>query len=93
MKKSISILVLLLSITCCSRAQSLQIPGISQSIDRPLLINKLPVTDLKDPSNLRTLTWNWDTIVSYDTLEVQNYRYSQTFDQHGLVLSQLSEQL
>ena len=41
--------------------------------------------------NPKSLTWNWDTVVTYDTLGLR-HRFIQTFDLKGLVLNQYFQQ-
>lgn len=36
-------------------------------------------------------TWNWDTIVIYNTAGLFTYRYTQTFDSTGKVLTRQIE--
>ena len=41
--------------------------------------------------NAKSLTWNWDTIITYDTVGLYQ-RFIQTFDLNGNVINQCTQQ-
>jgi len=61
--------------------------------DANTIFNDLYTSNLtQNKLSSKSLIWNWDTIITYDTLNVKQQRLTQTFDANYNVLSLLIEQ-
>ena len=74
-----------------AQQKNLPIPNLGKdAINHPLHENLPNHTTLKQKAT-NAITWNFDTIVDYDLKNLKYHRTTQSFDNFGNVLTQLSE--